>query len=159
MFELRRALDVCASMSVGSEADSGNFRIAGREFEIERPHGPGRPDPKDSSIIRKRSPKGDGQFGNLIDCAIRLSRHEAMILGMDVPLRDASSSAEYNRLTIDGFRELLERHHRDTAELRSLDVTAQDVAPALKIEQSEPELSQLLCPINNFTKSWKFGEN
>jgi hypothetical protein len=58
----------------------------------------GRPDPKDPSIIRKPSPK---VMGDLVDSAIRLSRHEAMILGMDAQPRDASATAVHNGLTLD----------------------------------------------------------
>jgi hypothetical protein len=53
----------------------------------------GRPDPKDPSKIRK--PKLQGH-GRLIDSAIRLSRHEAMILGRDVQPRDALAAAVHN---------------------------------------------------------------
>jgi hypothetical protein len=47
-------------------------------------------------------------MGDLIDSAIRLSRHEAMILGMDVQPRDALAAAVHSGLTIDDIRELVE---------------------------------------------------
>jgi hypothetical protein len=49
---------------------------------------------------------GPKVMGDLIDSAIRLSRHEAMILGMDVQPRDALAAAVHNGLTIDYIREL-----------------------------------------------------
>ena len=79
----------------------------------------GRPDPKfpdDESKIRKPSPK---VMGDLIDSAIRLSRHEAMILGRDVQPRDALAAAVHNGLTtIDDIRELVELYHKNTATLK-----------------------------------------
>jgi len=47
-------------------------------------------------------------MGDLIDSAIRLSRHDAMILAMDVQPRDALAAAVHNGLTIDDIRELVE---------------------------------------------------
>jgi hypothetical protein len=79
----------------------------------------GRHDPKfpdDESKIRKPSPK---VMGDLIDSAIRLSRHEAMILGRDVQPRDALAAAVHNGLTtIDDIRELVELYHKNTATLK-----------------------------------------
>jgi hypothetical protein len=53
----------------------------------------GRPEPKGFSIIRK---PGSKVMGDLIDSAIRLRRHEAMIFGMDVPTREALDEAVHN---------------------------------------------------------------
>jgi hypothetical protein len=77
----------------------------------------------------------------LIDSAIRLSQHEAMILGMDVQPRDALEAAEHNGLTIDDIRELVELYHKNTATLtKAIDVTPQDLTPTLQIEPpAEPE--------------------
>jgi hypothetical protein len=85
----------------------------------------GRPDPKNPSIIRKPSPQS---MANLIESAIKLSRHEAMILWMDVQPRHALAAAVHNGLTIDDIRELVENYHKNTATLKKpIDVTPQDL--------------------------------
>ena len=81
-------------------------------------------------------------MGDLIDSAIRLSRLEAMILGMDVQPRAALAAAMHNGLTtIDDIRELVELYHKNTATLtKAIDVTPQDLTPTLQIEPpAEPE--------------------
>jgi hypothetical protein len=59
---------------------------------------------------------------DLIDSAIRLSRHEAMILGMDV--QPKNGIAVVRGLTLDDIRELVEAKIRNTATLtEAVDVT------------------------------------
>jgi hypothetical protein len=66
--------------------------------------------------------------GDLIDSAIRLSRHEEMILGMDVQPKDGI--AVVHGLTIDDIRELLEAKVRNTATLtEAVDVTPLQIKP------------------------------
>jgi hypothetical protein len=87
-------------------------------------------------------------MGDLIDSAIRLSRLEAMILGMDVQPRAALAAAMHNGLTtIDDIRELVELYHKNTATLKkAIDVTPQDLTSTLQIElpsQNRQSISHL----------------
>jgi hypothetical protein len=114
----------------------------------------GRPDPKfpdDESKIRKPSPK---VMGDLIDSAIRLSRHEAMILGMDVQPRTGLAIAVQNGLTIDDIRELVENYHKNTATLtKAVDVTPLQIAPP-----AEPEPAVDIASVNGTARGLTFEE-
>jgi hypothetical protein len=61
-------------------------------------------------------------MGDLIDSAIKLSRHEAMILVMDMQPKDGI--AVVHGLTLEDIRDLVEKHHQNTATLtKAIDVT------------------------------------
>jgi hypothetical protein len=110
----------------------------------------GRPDSNDPSIIRKPSPK---VMGDLIDSAIRLSQHEAMILGMDVQPRDALAAAVHSGLTIDDISELVEAKTRNTATLTE----AVDVTP-LQIEAVPAELAEEPVVVNGTANGLTFDD-
>jgi hypothetical protein len=99
-------------------------------------------------------------MGDLIDSAIRLSRHEAMILGMDVQPRDALAAAAHNGLTIDDIRELVEQYHKNTAILKkAIDVPPQDLTPTLQIEPpAEPEPAVDIASVNGTAHGLTFEE-
>jgi hypothetical protein len=103
---------------------------------------------------------GPKVMGDLIDSAIRLSRHEAMILGMDVQPWDALAAAVQNGLTIDDIRELVEQYHKNTAILKkAIDVPPQDLIPTLQIEPpAEPEPAVDIASVNGTAHGLTFEE-
>jgi hypothetical protein len=77
--------------------------------------------------IDSKQPEPDAYMtARLIDSLIRLGRHEAMILGMDVQPKDGVTVVQ--GFTIDDIRELLEAKNRNTATLTdAVDVTPRQI--------------------------------